>query len=225
MSDPATLERVVTPDTTSVFHLAAVVSGAAESDFDLGKRVNLEGTRLLLEAVRKLPSRRASCSSSSVAAFGGELAGGAGRFDHAQPADLVRRAESDRRVPGDRLSRKGFIDGRSLRLPTIVVRAGQAERGCVVVRERHHPRAAERRGVRMSGRSGDRRVAAVARQGDRGVHSRARAAVLGLGYQSLAQPARHHRECRADGRSACEGGRRSRRGAGLRSRMRASARS
>ena len=53
VSDPATLERVLTPESRSVFHLAAVVSGAAEADFDLGDRVNLEGTRRLLERARR----------------------------------------------------------------------------------------------------------------------------------------------------------------------------
>ena len=53
VSDAATLERVLTPDTASLFHLAAVVSGAAEADFELGDRVNLEGTRRLLERARR----------------------------------------------------------------------------------------------------------------------------------------------------------------------------
>ena len=55
------------------FHLAAVVSGGAEADFDLGYRVNLDGMGLLLEACRKLQRPRASSTPSSVAAFGGEL--------------------------------------------------------------------------------------------------------------------------------------------------------
>ena len=50
VSDAATVARVVTTDTGALFHLAAVVSGAAEADFDLGMRVNVDGTRALLEA-------------------------------------------------------------------------------------------------------------------------------------------------------------------------------
>ena len=48
VSDPAFVARAVTPDTRAIFHLAAVVSGAAEADFDLGMRVNLGGTRAVL---------------------------------------------------------------------------------------------------------------------------------------------------------------------------------
>jgi D-erythronate 2-dehydrogenase len=125
LSDPATLERVVTPDTASLFHLAAVVSGQAESDFELGMRVNLEGTRLVLERLRRCVKPPRVVFSSSVAAFGGEL-----------PAELddsttpnPQTSYGAQKVASEFLvtdySRKGFIDGRSLRLPTIVVRAGK----------------------------------------------------------------------------------------------------
>jgi len=125
LSDPATLERVVTPDTASLFHLAAVVSGQAESDFELGMRVNLEGTRLVLERLRRCAKPPRVVFSSSVAAFGGEL-----------PAELddsttpnPQTSYGAQKVASEYLvsdySRKGFIDGRSLRLPTIVVRAGK----------------------------------------------------------------------------------------------------
>ena len=125
VSDRATVERVITPDTASLFHLAAIVSGAAEADFDLGMRINLDGTRAVLEQLRhcKLPPR--VVFSSSVAAFGGDL-----------PAELddsttpnPQTSYGAQKVASEYLitdySRKGFIDGRSLRLPTIVVRAGK----------------------------------------------------------------------------------------------------
>src|SRR5204862_193118 len=59
--------------TDSVFHPAAVVSGAAEAVFDLGMRVNLDGTRVLLEACRRLPKPARLVFTSSVAVFGGRL--------------------------------------------------------------------------------------------------------------------------------------------------------
>ena len=59
-------------DTHSVFHLAAVVSAGAEADFDLGYRVNLDGTRYLLEACRKLKSLPRLVFASSLAVFGGK---------------------------------------------------------------------------------------------------------------------------------------------------------
>jgi nucleoside-diphosphate-sugar epimerase len=125
ISDAATMSRVVTPDTASVFHLAAVVSGAAEADFDLGMRVNLEGTRLLLERMRQCAQPPRMVFTSSVAAFGGELP--AVLDDSTTPNPQT--SYGTQKVIGEYLvtdySRKGFIDGRSLRLPTIVVRPGK----------------------------------------------------------------------------------------------------
>jgi len=124
VSDVATLARVVTPDTASVFHLAAVVSGAAEADFDLGMRVNMEGTRLLLERLRRCAAPPRVVFASSVAAFGGDLP--AELDDSTTPAPQT--SYGSQKVIGEYLvsdyTRRGFIDGRSLRLPTIVVRAG-----------------------------------------------------------------------------------------------------
>ena len=73
LSDLATIERAVTPDTDSVFHLAAVVSGQAEADFDIGMRVNVDATRLLLERCRKLTHPPKFVFTSSLAVFGGVL--------------------------------------------------------------------------------------------------------------------------------------------------------
>ena len=77
VSDAATIAAVCTPDTEAVFHLAAVVSGAAEADFDLGMRVNLKGMELLLEQMRRIGKDGARpprlVYTSSVAAFGGDL--------------------------------------------------------------------------------------------------------------------------------------------------------
>ncbi len=125
VSDAATLERIVKPDTGSVFHLAAVVSGAAEADFDLGDRVNLEGTRRLLERARRCSRPPRLVFASSVAAFGGDLP--PVLDDSTTPTPQT--SYGTQKVIGEYLiadmSRKGFIDGRSLRLPTIVVRAGK----------------------------------------------------------------------------------------------------
>src|SRR5512132_4180213 len=72
VSSPAVLEKALGRDTDSVFHLAAVVSGGAEADFDLGYKVNMDGTRNLLEACRKLAKPAKMVYASSVAAFGGK---------------------------------------------------------------------------------------------------------------------------------------------------------
>lgn len=125
ITDGTVLDKAVSRDTAAVFHLAAVVSGAAEADFDLGMRVNLDGTRLLLERLRRCEHAPRVVFSSSVAAFGGEL-------PEILDDSTTPRPQSSygaQKVIGEYLvsdfSRKGFIDGRALRLPTIVVRAGK----------------------------------------------------------------------------------------------------
>lgn len=129
VSDAATIAGVCTPDTDAVFHLAAVVSGAAEADFDLGMRVNLKGMELLLAQMRRISSGGTKpprlVYTSSVAAFGGELPAVLDDSTIANP----QTSYGTQKVIGEYLvtdySRKGFLDGRSLRLPTIVVRAGK----------------------------------------------------------------------------------------------------
>jgi nucleoside-diphosphate-sugar epimerase len=125
VSDPNVIAAVCPADTDAVFHLAAVVSGAAEADFDLGMRVNLKGTELLLAQMRKCAKPPRLVYTSSVAAFGGELPAVLDDSTIANP----QTSYGAQKVIGEYLvsdySRKGFIDGRSLRLPTIVVRAGK----------------------------------------------------------------------------------------------------
>lgn len=125
VADPAVIDRVVTPDTASIFHLAAVVSGGAEADFDLGMRVNLEAMRLLLERARRAARVPRVVFASSVAAFGGDLP--AVLDDSITPNPQT--SYGTQKVVSEYLlsdySRKGFLDGRSLRLPTIVVRPGK----------------------------------------------------------------------------------------------------
>jgi nucleoside-diphosphate-sugar epimerase len=112
-------------DTASVFHLAAVVSGGAEADFDLGYRVNLDGTRLLLECCRGLERPPRVVFASSVAAFGGDLP----ELLDDSTTPNPQTSYGTQKVIGEHLvtdyTRKGFIDGRALRLPTIVVRPGR----------------------------------------------------------------------------------------------------
>ena len=112
-------------DTDSVFHLASVVSGGAELDFDGGYRVNLDGGRALLEQARQQPKPPKYVFASSVAAFGGKLPDVLD--DSTTPAPQT--SYGTQKVINEYLvadyTRKGFIDGRSLRLPTIVVRPGK----------------------------------------------------------------------------------------------------
>ncbi|HTR57444.1 MAG TPA: D-erythronate dehydrogenase [Casimicrobiaceae bacterium] len=128
LADPSLVERVVTPDTDAIFHLAAVVSGQAEAEFDLGMRVNVDATRLLLERCRKLARPPKFVFTSSLAVFGGTL-------PDPVPDDAVLTPQTSygaQKAIGEFLvydmTRKGYIDGRSLRLPTITVRPGKPNR-------------------------------------------------------------------------------------------------
>src|SRR6202040_1491954 len=73
IADRETVRGVISPGTVSVFHLAAVVSGQAEADTDLGYRVNLAGTHAVLDACRALGTRLRLVFASSLAVYGGEL--------------------------------------------------------------------------------------------------------------------------------------------------------
>jgi D-erythronate 2-dehydrogenase len=123
LSDRAAITEVTSAD--GVFHLAAVVSGAAEADFDLGMRVNLDGTRALLEACRARSSPPRFVFASSVAVFGGDLPEVV--RDDTTPAP--QSSYGVQKLIGELLvgdfTRRGCIDGRAVRLPTIVVRPGK----------------------------------------------------------------------------------------------------
>jgi nucleoside-diphosphate-sugar epimerase len=125
VASPEVIAKALGTDTDSVFHLAAVVSGGAEADFDLGYRVNLDGTRALLEACRKLSKPPKFVYASSVAAFGGVLPDVLD--DSTTPAPQT--SYGTQKVIGEYLvadfTRKGMVDGRSMRLPTVVVRPGK----------------------------------------------------------------------------------------------------
>lgn len=122
-ADPALLATLVA-EADVVYHLAAVVSVAAERDFDLGMQVNLHGTLALLEACRKTGRKLLFIKASSAAVYGGPLPQECGE----DTALFPQTSYGMQKVVGEHLvddySRKGFVDGRCLRLPTIVVRPG-----------------------------------------------------------------------------------------------------
>jgi len=124
LGNRATLHNALA-DVDSVFHLAAVVSGAAEADYDLGMRVNLDGSRALLDACRALPHAPTFVFASSVAVFGGDLPEVVGDSTTPNPQSSygVQKLIGELLV-GD-CTRRGYIDGRAVRLPTIVVRPGK----------------------------------------------------------------------------------------------------
>jgi nucleoside-diphosphate-sugar epimerase len=102
-----------------------VVSAQAEEDFDLGMRVNLDGTRIVLERCRALGHAPRVVYASSVAAFGGDMPDVINDFVIPNPQTTYGVTKVIGEYLIDDYSRKGFIDGRALRLPTIVVRPGR----------------------------------------------------------------------------------------------------
>lgn len=125
IADPGEVRALVDVDTRLVVHLAAVVSGTAEADFDLGMRVNLDGARNLLETVRAQGHAPRMLFSSSIAVFGGNLP--AVVSDATTPTP--QGSYGIQKYIGEQLvqdfTRKGFVDGRSVRIPTVVVRPGK----------------------------------------------------------------------------------------------------
>src|ERR1700752_1275172 len=128
IADRKTLRAVITAGTGSVFHLAAVVSGKAEADTDLGYRVNLDGTRAVLEACRALGTCPRVIFASSLAVYGGELPPAVGDDTPLNPQTSYGTQKAIGELLVGDYSRKGFVDGRALRLPTVVVRPGQPNR-------------------------------------------------------------------------------------------------
>jgi nucleoside-diphosphate-sugar epimerase len=112
-----------------IFHLAAIVSGEAEADFEKGYRINLDGTRLLLEAIRlegaKSPYLPRLVFTSSIAVFGAPFPEAIGDEFFSTPLTSYGTQKAISELLLNDYSRKGFVDGVGIRLPTIVVRPGK----------------------------------------------------------------------------------------------------
>src|SRR5580704_17703348 len=128
IADRATVARLIAPGSDAVFHLAAVVSGQAEADTDLGYRVNLDGTRVVLDACRALGTAPRVVFTSSLAVYGGALPASVGDDTALTPQTSYGSQKAIGELLVNDYSRKGFIDGRALRLPTVVVRPGRPNR-------------------------------------------------------------------------------------------------
>lgn len=126
LTDRATMRRVLGDRTDSIFHLAAVVSGAAEADLGLGLRVNLDGTRQLLELAAESGRKPKFVFASSLAVYGGPEA--LSVTDETRPAP--QSSYGSQKLMGEILvgdfDRRGLVDGRALRFPTVAIRPGKA---------------------------------------------------------------------------------------------------
>ncbi|NIB43430.1 NAD-dependent epimerase/dehydratase family protein [Pseudomaricurvus alkylphenolicus] len=122
LGEPALLRRVLADGIDLVFHLASVAGGLAEQDYELGYRVNLQGTLELLQQLRQKPNRPTFVYTSSIAVYGGSLP--TSMEEDYQPRPELSYATHKLMIElmlRD-LSRRGELDGRSLRVPGIVVR-------------------------------------------------------------------------------------------------------
>ncbi|MBL4807543.1 MAG: SDR family oxidoreductase [Rhodobacteraceae bacterium] len=124
ISSTGDITQVFNPTPDVIFHLAAVVSGAAEADFDLGMTVNLQGTMNILAAARAQANQPKVIMASSVAVHGGE----APILVHDGVALNPQTSYGTQKAMGELLLndyvRKGFVTGCGLRLPTVSIRPG-----------------------------------------------------------------------------------------------------
>ena len=129
LSDQGVATGLIAERPDLIFHLAAIVSGEAEADFEKGYRINLDGTRELLEAIRlegkKAPYKPKLVFTSSIAVFGQPFPDMIGDTYHNTPLTSYGTQKAIGELLLADYSRRGFLDGVGIRLPTIVVRPGK----------------------------------------------------------------------------------------------------
>ncbi|WP_158145055.1 D-erythronate dehydrogenase [Vibrio metschnikovii] len=124
ITDPQQVATLIGPKTTHVFHLAAIVSSHAEQDFDLGIKVNLTATQLMLEQCRQVNSEIRFVFSSSLAVFGGALPEVVTPMTATQPSSSYGTQKAIGELLVNDYGRKNLVDAISVRLPTICIRPG-----------------------------------------------------------------------------------------------------
>ncbi len=127
LAAPGVAEKAVSERPNVIFHLAGVVSGEAETDFEKGYRVNLDGTRALYEAVRAVGDgyRPKLVFTSSIAVFGAPFPDAIPDEFHLTPLTSYGTQKAICELLLADYTRRGFLDGIGIRLPTICVRPGK----------------------------------------------------------------------------------------------------
>jgi nucleoside-diphosphate-sugar epimerase len=127
IADPAALRRLIAARPDVIFHLAAVVSAEAEIDFDKGMRINLDGSRALLDAVRAVGDgyRPRLVFTSSIAVFGAPFPDAIADDFHLTPLTSYGTQKAAIELLLADYTRRGFLSGIGIRLPSIVVRPGK----------------------------------------------------------------------------------------------------
>ncbi len=129
LSAPGAAETLAERRPDLIYHLAAIVSGEAEADFDKGYRINLDGTRYLFEAIRqeglKSPYRPRVVFTSSIAVFGAPFPARIHDEFFSTPLTSYGTQKAIGELLLSDYSRRGFFDGIGIRLPTICIRPGK----------------------------------------------------------------------------------------------------
>jgi nucleoside-diphosphate-sugar epimerase len=122
----AVAELLGESETVSVFHLASIVSAQAEIDLDLALSVNIQGTINILDALRAMPGVQRLVGTSSLAVFGGELPDVCDDHVKLTPESTYGMTKATLELLVNDYTRRGHIDGRVARLPTVIIRPGSA---------------------------------------------------------------------------------------------------
>ncbi|MBV8753125.1 MAG: SDR family oxidoreductase [Hyphomicrobiales bacterium] len=127
LSTPGAADKIVAARPDVIFHLAAIVSGEAEADFEKGYRINLDGTRALLEAIRRVGDgyKPRVIFTSSIAVFGAPFPEAIPDEFHLTPLTCYGTQKAIGELLLADYTRRGFLDGVGVRLPTICVRPGK----------------------------------------------------------------------------------------------------
>jgi len=127
LSVPGEAERLIAARPGAIFHLAAIVSGEAEADFEKGYRINLDGTRFLFDAIRLVGGgyKPRMVFTSSIAVFGAPFPEAIGDEFFTTPLTSYGTQKAMGELLLADYSRRGFFDGVGIRLPTICVRPGK----------------------------------------------------------------------------------------------------
>ncbi|MBI1219499.1 MAG: NAD-dependent epimerase/dehydratase family protein [Rhodobacteraceae bacterium] len=132
LAAPGAAAKLVAGRPDLIFHLAAIVSGEAEADFDKGYRINLGGTQALLEAIRAEAAQEPYCPrlifTSSIAVFGAPFPAVIGDDFLTAPLTSYGTQKAIGELLLNDYSRRGFVDGVGIRLPTVVIRPGAPNR-------------------------------------------------------------------------------------------------
>jgi nucleoside-diphosphate-sugar epimerase len=128
ISVPSEAAALVADAPDVIFHLAAIVSGEAEADFEKGYRINLDGMRLLLESVRARAYKPKFVFTSSIAVFGAPFPQAIPDEFHLTPLTSYGTQKAIGELLLADYTRRGFVEGVGIRLPSIVVRPGKPNR-------------------------------------------------------------------------------------------------